>query len=63
MSSDTDQLKRKERKQITMTTNTAFLLNTWFPDKSEMWKEVKDFIELKHPKRNFIKVTFKEVPA
>ena len=48
-----------------MITNTAYLLNTWFPEDSEMWKDVKKFIFDAHRKHwrgkgsSFVEVTFK----
>ena len=57
--------KRVNKKEIKLLTNTAYLLNTWFPEES-MWKDVRKFIEEIHEARNkdlrksdFIEVTFK----
>ena len=48
-----------------MITNTAYLLNTWFPEDSTMWKGVRKFISDAHKEHwkgmgsNFVEVTFK----
>ena len=55
----------RERK-ITITTNTAYLLNTWFQDKTFMFPTVKPFLEQIHKEMwktkndGFIEVTFKK---
>ena len=48
-----------------MTTNTAYLLNTWFPEDSKLWKDDRKFISDAHEKHlkgkgsSFVEVTFK----
>ena len=58
-------LKQEKDKQIKFTTNTAFLLNMWFPGDSIVFKKAKEFIEKAHENHwknkapSFIEVTFK----
>jgi hypothetical protein len=52
---------------IHFTTNTAFLLNMWFPKDSCLWKNVAEWVKQQHErewtdlKSKFIKVTFEIV--
>ena len=48
-----------------MVTNTAYLLNMWFPEDSILWKDVRKFISDAHEKHwkgrssSSVEVTFK----
>jgi len=49
-------------KPIKLVTNTAYLLNHWFPDSDSMWQEPKELIKELHNKTHgcFVEVTFKK---
>lgn len=54
-----------EEEEITFVTNTAFLLNTWFPKGFTLFAKARAFIEKVHKRHwandgpSFIRVTFK----
>lgn len=55
----------KRTKTIKFTTNTAWLLNMWFPEWSDMFNNVREFVREAHDKSwkgensSFVEVTFK----
>ena len=55
--------KEIKQNQIKMMTNSAYLLNTWFPNNSTLFSKTKEFIEKLHREKShcFIEVTFKRV--
>ena len=63
--SNSDDIKIKKR--ISFTTNTAFLLNAWFQERTTLWKKVREWLLERHEnhwnKKNnsIVKITL-EIP-